>query len=106
MYNNYGSLKKTKRNESMTKTKTGDERMAILETKVNYISKSIDEVNEKLDTFIRTSDEKYASKDELNTVNNAIKDHKSAGRDWTRWAVPTGLTLFNVLIAILQFARK
>jgi hypothetical protein len=69
------------------------ERMAVIETDIKYIK-------EKMDKFIDTADTKYATKEELCTVKDTIKDHSKTSQTWIMAVVPWVFAAINLVILI------
>ena len=79
-------------------TKTNGERLVRLETDVCYIKKSIDtntestdRLHDKLDGFITAANDKYSTKNEL-------QSHVRTSRGWVKSVVPWVLTAVSLFV--------
>lgn len=91
----------------MVKRETTGEKMVRMETKLEAISEQIhenkvehgriftvlDEIKESHQEFINTSNDKYATKKELDDVKKEINTDKAVSRGWIQSSVPWVLSV-------------
>jgi hypothetical protein len=58
-------------------TVTMGERLVKIETDLSYLKVQADKTVEKLDMFIDSADQKYATKEELSVLNSRVLDNTS-----------------------------
>jgi len=58
-------------------SKTMSDRMAIVETKIDYLTVGQEDIIRKLDTFINTANSKYATKEEMKEVKSKLTTNSS-----------------------------
>ena len=68
------------------------ERLAVVETKIDIIGV-------KLDRFIDCADEKYASKERVDEIEDSINRDKEVSRGWVQW-IPAVITSLAAIIII------
>lgn len=95
----------------MTKAeREGDRtRMAIIETDIKYIKKTLDGFSEsikhtdkKIDTFIDSANKIYATKLELDNIRMSLKSHEQKSTDWIKSVIPWLLASAMFIIALIQ----
>jgi hypothetical protein len=83
----------------MKNTSTNNERLAVVENKLENIQITSSEIKLKLDKFIDTADKKYATKEQLCAFENRCKEHITKQRGWVQWS-PQLISMIIALIAI------
>jgi hypothetical protein len=53
------------------------ERMAKIETKLDYLTEKTNDTNSKLDEFINAADNRYATKNELRSMENSLNTNEN-----------------------------
>jgi ABC-type oligopeptide transport system ATPase subunit len=83
-----------------TKTvSTNNERLAVVENKLENIQNTSSEIKNKLECFIETADKKYATKEQVCAFETRCKEHINKQRSWVQW-IPQ---LISMLIALIAF---
>lgn len=90
----------------MSKLRTGEERMAVIETDIKYIKNDTAEIKSTVKTFIESANKTYATKEELCAVRDSVKDTKLSSKEWVRWAIPVVLTFLNLIIVYTIYVGK
>jgi hypothetical protein len=80
--------------------KNMNERMARIETSIEYIKQSLEENTKKLDRFIECADTKYATKNELEEVKIQVSKHAETSTGWVKTLLPWGVSVLSLLILI------
>jgi hypothetical protein len=80
-------------------TSTNNERLAVVESKLETIQSTSSDIKLKLEKFIDTADRKYATKEQLCAFEDRCKEHITKQRSWVQWSPQ----LISMLIALIAF---
>jgi len=82
------------------KTKTSGERMAVIETDINYIKSEVTGIRSKMDSFINHADHKYATKEELCELKAQNNTHVKSSSELVKWGISFIVSLIAIIIAM------
>jgi hypothetical protein len=91
--------------KKMRKTKGDSERMAIIETDIKYIKDQLSSLSRNLQDFIRSADSKYATKNELEAVQEDVIRHKESSQSWVKAAIPWFFASISTVLAIIVIVK-
>jgi len=85
---------------------TAAERMARIETCIEYIKQGIEETNTKLDKFIDCADKKYATREELDSVQQQFNKYTENAQSWIRTLMPWFISTASLIILIIVTVKN